>query len=417
MNDAAVTAAAESGQPAPAGPSSGPSTGRAAATHRHTPVIVAALVVLFAVVVVGARTAAVCDGAIGCPLVAGDRYSDAAEVDIPVTPGDGYDAQFFYRQVRSPFDFSMERVNGVVFDTEVRYGRIGYPLAAWVLSAGGQPAAVPWAMFAVGALSLGAVAWVLALGARDARRSPWWGALAVALPGVWFAAGRGLADPLSTALVGAGALALTRRRHGLATLAFVAAALTKEQAVLVPAVYGLWRLWELLVLRRRSAAEGTVEAFGRADLPWLVPGAVFAAWQLLLWGVTGAMPAGESGGSHVVAPLRDLLPAVVDWLTPSGSSQVLWLVEVLVFVALAVLVAVSNRSAGWERGVAVVGVLFVAVLNDNVFVDPAHFRQLGEVSVVLCLAAFRADPRWWIPILGANAVATLGVLGRLAAAL
>ena len=404
MNDAAVTEPTATDLPD-------------AAMRRHLPAIVAALVVLFAVVVVGARTAAVCDGAIGCPLVAGDRYSDAAEVDIPVTPGDGYDAQFFYRQVRSPFDFSMERVNGVVFDTEVRYGRIGYPLVAWALSAGGQPAAVPWAMFAVGALSLGAVAWVLALGARDARRSPWWGALAVALPGVWFAAGRGLADPLSTALVGAGALALTRRRHGLATLAFVAAALTKEQAVLVPAVYGLWRLWELLVVRRRATSAEPAESFGRADLPWLVPGAVFVAWQLLLWGLTGAMPAGESGGSHVVAPLRDLLPAVIDWLTPSGSSQVLWLVEVLVFVALAALVAVSDRSAGWERGVAVVGVLFVAVLNDNVFVDPAHFRQLGEVSVVLCLAAFRADPRWWIPILGANAVATVGVLGRLAAAL
>ena len=176
--------------------------------------------------------------------------------------------------------------------------------------------------------------------------------------------------------------------------------------MLVPAVYGLWRLWELLVTRRRADAAAGREApdgFGAADLPWVVPGAVFVVWQLVLWGVTGAMPAGQSGGSHVVAPLVDLLPAVIDWLTPSGTSQVLWLVEVLVFVALATLVAVSNRSAGWERGVAVVGVLFVAVLNDNVFIDPAHFRQLGEVSVVLCLAAFRADPRWWIPILGANA--------------
>ncbi|MDQ2679393.1 MAG: hypothetical protein M3Y51_11665 [Actinomycetota bacterium] len=399
----------------------------AATVRRTSPAVVAALVVLFAVAVIGVRTVSVCEGAIGCPLVAGDNYSDAAQVDIPVTEGDGYDAQFFYRQVRSPFDFSMQRANGVVFDTEVRYGRIGFPLVAWVLSAGGQPAAVPWAMLGVGVLSLGAVAWVLALGARDARRSPWWGALAVALPGVWFAAGRGLADPLSTALVGAAALALTRRRYGLATAAFAVAALTKEQAVLVPAVYGLWRLWELLVIRRRARAvhaaddapgsDAAAPGFGVADLPWLVPGAVFVVWQLVLWSVTGAMPAGEAGGSHVVAPLSDLLPAVIDWVTPSGTSQVLWLLEVAVFVALAALVAVSDRSAGWERGVAIVGVLFVAVLNDNVFVDPAHFRQLGEVSVVLCLAAFRADPRWWVPILGANGVATVGVLGRLAAAL
>ncbi len=388
---------------------------------RSAPALVATLVVLFAVVVVGVRTAAVCDGTLACALAAGDRYTDASVVDIPVSEGDGYDAQFFYRQVRSPFDFSMDRANGVVFDTHVRYGRVGYPLVAWVLSAGGQPAAVPWAMFAVGVLSLGAIAWILALGARDARRSPWWGALAVALPGVWFAAGRGLADPFSTALVGAGALAITRRRYGWAAVAFTAAALTKEQAVLVPAVYGLWRLWELAPTRW-SSRTGTEErhdvpSFGIADLAWIVPGGLFVIWQIALWSVTGSMPAGEAGGAHVVAPLSDLFPALLDWVTPSGTSQVLWLVEVLVFVALATLVAVSSRSAGWERGVAVVGVLFLAVLNDNVFVDPAHFRQLGEVSVVLCLAAFRADPRWWIPILGANGLATIGVVGRLVAAL
>lgn len=377
---------------------------------------VAALVVVVASILVGARIASVCDGSVGCTLVAGDVFTDPVEADLPVTEGDGYDAQFFYRQVRSPFDFSMERSNGVAFDTEVRFGRIGYPLAAWVLSAGGQPAAVPWAMLAVGILSVGAIAWVLAEGARDALRSPWWGALAVAMPGVWFALGRGLADPLTAALVGAGALALGRRRHGLAALAFTAAALTKEQAVLVPAVYGVWRLWELARQVRRPVADRTATP-GIADLPWVLPGIVFVAWQASVWGVTGTLPAGKAGGSHVVAPFSDLVPALLDWATPSGISQLLWIVEIAVFIGLAVVVVTSDRSVGWERGVAAVGVLFVAVLNDNIFVDPAHFRQLGELTVVLCLAAFRAAPKWWVPLLGANGLATIGVVGRLTSAL
>lgn len=393
--------------------------------HRgRIPLIVALLVVVLATLSVGARTMTACDGQLGCVLAAGDRFTDPTQVDLPVTEGDGYDGQFFYRQVRSPFDFSMSRSNGVEFDTEVRYGRIGYPVVAWVLSAGGQPAAVPWAMVTVGVLSLGALGWVLASAAADARRSAWWGLLACAMPGAWFAAGRGLADPLSTALVGAAVLALTRRRHGWAALAFTAAALTKEQAVVVPAVYGLWRLWEMARTRvgdQQASATGPSQLDppgpGRADLPWVVPGVVFVVWQLVLVVATGTTSAGKASGAHLVLPFTDLVPAALDWLSPSGVSEVLWLVELVSFIALAVLVAVSASSAPWERWMGVVAILFVAVLNDNVFVDPAHFRQVGELSVVILIVAFRADPRWWIPMVGANAAATLGVIARLSAAI
>lgn len=399
------------------GPPQSPHTGPGRGPHgtAGNTALVALVVALLAVVAIGVRVASVCDGDVACALVAGDLFTDPVESGLPVTEGEGYDAQFFHRQVRSPFNVSMDSVNGVEFDTEVRYGRIGYPLLGWVLTGGGQPAAVPWAMFAIGVLSLAALGWVLAEGARDAGRSPWWGAVAAAIPGVWFAAGRGLADPLSAALVGAGALALSRRRYGLAALAFTAAALTKEQAVLVAAMYGLWRVAQLLLGRRHGATEPTRP--GAQDLPWVVPGAVFALWHVALLLITGTMPAGESGGAHLVAPFSDLVPALVDWLSPSGASEAMWLLEVVVLVSLAVLVVFARTSAGWERAVAVLGVVMLAAVNDNVFVDPAHFRQFSDIAVVLCLAAFRADPRWWVPLMGANAALSAGVVVRLAAAL
>lgn len=376
----------------------------------------AALVMVVAALALGARTVTVCEDDVGCLVLAGDRFTDADQVEIPVVPGDGYDAQFFYRQARSPFSWELAPSDGVRFDTPARVGRVGYPLAVWGLSGGGRPAAVPWAMVVVGVLSLGAIGAVLTLAALQADRSWWWGAVATAIPGLWFASGRALADPFSAALVGAAALALGRRRWWPAAALFACAALTKEQAVIVPLAYGLVRIWQLLSSRgatdRPSASTSRLEPFG-ADLPWLAPAAVFLAWQGALLVATGSLPAAEAGGSNVVAPFLDLVPAVWGWLTPSGLSEVLWLLELLVFVGLTLVVVSTSTAFVWERLVAGLALLFVLALNDNVFVDPAHFRQMGDLTVVLIIAAFRAPRRFWAPLLATNAAVTAGVIGRL----
>ncbi len=379
------------------------------------PVHVAVLVALAACAVLGVRLGTVCDGEIECMVLAGDRFTDPVVSGLPAEPGDGYDGQFLWRQARSPLNVDDGPVHGVTFDNEVRSGRVGYPAAAWVLSAGGQRAAVPWAMAALEVLSLAAIGWVLTVAARRADRSPWWGLAATAVPGLWFAAGRLLADPFVAALVGAGALALMSRRWRWAALLFSVAVLTKEQAVIVPAAFGLWRLWELW--RARGDATAGAARAGAAELAWVVPGVVFVAWQALLWARTGSIPALEAGGTHAVVPGVDLVPAVISWLVPSGVSEVLWLVELVAFGALGLVVLAARSSTGWERVVAAAAIVFVAILNDNVFVDPAHFRQLGDLSVVLLIAALRAPVRWWAPIVGANVLATLGVAGRLFASL
>jgi hypothetical protein len=382
--------------------------------------MIAGLVALAAVFVLGARVATVCEGQVGCMVVAGDNFTDAADVPIPVIPGDGYDGQFYYRQSRSPLDLSLAESNGVELDTEVRFGRIGYPIVVWTLSAGGQPALVPWAMALVQVAALGAVGWVLAVAARDAARSSWWGLAACAVPGLWFAAGRDLIDPLAAALMGLAVLALARRRWGWAAALMTAAVVTKEQAILVPIAYGAWRCWTLLAARigtpQRRADRATTDPAGVADLPWVVPVGALVLWQGLLWWRTGVVPLAEAGGKHVVAPFSRLVPNLVDWLSPSGATQLLWLVELAVLIALGLVVLVSRTSRGWERVTAVAMLAVLVALNDNVFADPSHFRQFGELSVVLLIAAFRAPRVRWAPLVAANAGVTAVVLWRLTAA-
>ena len=244
--------------------------------------------------------------------------------------------------------------------------------------------------------------------ALRAGRSVWWGLAATAVPGLWFAAGRLLADPFSAALAAGAVLAIQTRRHRLAAVLVCAGVLTKEQVVIVPLAYGVARLWTMLSQRRLR--------FGVEDSVWLVPGAVFVAWQAVVFAATGTVPATASGGTHAAWPGTDLFPAAVDWLTPDGGDLVLWLKTEALWLAAAVALAwlaiVVLSAAGsllWERLVAAATIALVLVLNDFVVADPAYFRQLGDLAVVLTIMAVRAPPRRWVPPLAINAAATAGV--------
>lgn len=371
--------------------------------------LVAAVVAIAATALYGLRTVTVCDGGgVGCFVVAGDVYTDPDAVALPVESGEGYDGQFFYRQARSPFDLGEGPANGVRFDNEVRPGRVGYPLAVWAASGAGQAPLVPWAMLAVDIASLAAVGALVGAAALRAGRSVWWGLVATAIPGLWFAAGRVLADPFSAALAAGAVLAIQTRRHRLAALLLCAGVLTKEQVVIVPLAYGAARLWTMLGERRLR--------LGSEDLVWLAPGAVFAAWQTVVLVATGTAPATASGGTHAAWPGTDLLPAMVDWLTPDGGdvvlwlkTEALWLAAAVALVWLAVVVVSSTGSQLWERLVGAATIVLVLVLNDFVVADPAYFRQLGDLAVVLTIVALRAPPARWVPPVAINAAATAGV--------
>ena len=212
---------------------------------------------------------------------------------LRVFPGNGYDGQFYYRLALDPADLHRTAF-GITMDAPFRVQRIGYPVLAWIVSAG-QHAWVPVALVAVNVLALGAVGLAGGMLARDAGRHALWGLLLAGYFGFFMSVGNDLTEPVAAACLLGGIIAYRRGHSLLAGVAFGYGTLTRETVLIVPLALGVTRLisWR----SRRAARPGAV------DLAWAVPVLAFAAWQLVLSQVTGAVILLASAASNASAGL------------------------------------------------------------------------------------------------------------------
>jgi hypothetical protein len=206
------------------------------------------------------------------------------------------DANLTLRVARDPFGsgasfVGTEPATGVAY----RYGRILYPLAAWLL-AFGRPSLVAWTMPVVYAISVGllvvaACALLTARGA-PARR----GLLLMAVPSFWVTLPIVFLDPVAVALtLAVYRLALTRRTAA-ARVTATATLLTREIAfiALLPFV---WR--DVREKRFRSAAAWLATAI--PILVWLaVVRARFGEWGFRQPAGRGALSGPFAGYVRVV---------------------------------------------------------------------------------------------------------------------
>lgn len=373
-----------------------------------TPWKVALVAVVVATSFVLVRWQVAADGELGTFVYLGEVYADHERPpDLPQVDGTGYDGQFFWRFGNDPFDHDTAPDEGVQLDNHFRSQRLGFPVLAWVLTAGGR-GDVNLALIAINVASLGALAFLGALEARRSGRTGWLGLSVAAVPAFVYSLSRDLSEPMACALLLAAVLALRRERWGWATAAFSVAVLTREQILVVVGVYALFRLWKLV---RREAVPGT------ADLAWVVPGVCFVGLQLAILSVTGAVPLQESGGSNSTLPFVDLAPAVRDWASwlpgvtwprvagvpiPVVLEQVRALPELALVVALVVVALVVRLPAGrrWEQAAVVVLALLAASLARVVYENPADLRTIADLAIL----------SWAVALAGASK-RTLAVLG------
>ena len=340
-------------------------------------VVSVSVAVLALLAVMTVRLALPCDGDPGCFVVAGAAFTDAEEAGIPVLDGpgrDGYDGQFYWRLSRSPDELRAAEVHGVVLDTPIRVGRPAYPAVVWAVSGGGRKGVVDAAMVAVNMVATALLSLLLAATARRSGVSPWLGALAALWPGLLFAVGRDLAEPGSALLVVAGLAALSRHRPELAAVSWAGAVLWREQAIVVPAAYGL--VWLVTLARRPRDAAAVTRV-----LPWLAPLAAFLLWQAVAARAVGAVPVLASGDSNAVLPLTGLLPEAAGWvLLEDGALGLVWLFELgvaLLIVTAAVVTGVRSRQ--WEVVAVLAGLALLLSASTNVWTGPAHLRYATDL--------------------------------------
>ncbi len=306
----------------------------------------------------------------------------------------GYDGQFYYRLALDPADLHRTAF-GISVDTPFRLQRIGYPLLAWVLSLG-QQAWVPAALVAVNVLALGAAGLAGGLLAVGSGRHACWGLLLAGYSGFFIGLGNDLTEPVAAACLLSGVLAVRRGRPLAAGLLFGYAALTRETAVVVALAMGLARLME--AVRRRAGP-------GRADLAWILPVAVFTAWQLVLRAATGTfvlLTSADSNASSGVpfGALAGALRMNLGLLWPPVGAAYIWFLEVATLAAFVAAALAAFRSAtgpAYER-VAFLGFLLeLGLLAPDIWSGHADLRSLDELylfAVLLVLGpVYRPCPR------------------------
>ena len=377
--------------------------------QRLQPVHVAVLGGLMALGIVFGRLLVPADGDISRFVVAGDVFVDPATVDPPIYVYDdswGYDGQFFWRLAVDPAQWDLDRPHhGVMFDSAYRPPRIAYPALAWAL-AGGHREWVATTLVAVNVLAYAAIAGLGALIAQGSRRPALTGLLVATTPGLVYALSRDLSDAVTLAALLAGIVALQRGRFGWATVAWTGAVLSREQALVVIAGYGLWRLAGL-------ARQGWQARPALADLPWLLPPVVTVAWQALVWARVGELPFAASQDANFTLPFVALGPTLVDWVQGDVPP---WDDVVPFQFALAVLLVVLAFRFGREQladddgwMLVSLGLVVVVAVSFGVKVwdGPADLRQVLDVFALSWVVLLSCPRRIPPPVVAATVVVWL----------
>lgn len=251
--------------------------------------------------------------------------------DVPVSATGGHDGQISYGIA---VDLDGDEVASLLGDAAgYRYRRILYPALASAFGLISGPSAL-WMMLALAAIGMGmatAGTYLLA----DQMTAPTLVVLAVlANPGVWFGVRVLTPDALGLgfALLGLALAARGANRAALAVLA--AAALTKEQFLLVAMGIALWCLLE----RRRV----------RAVLYLAVPVLPLAVWSLLLSARIGG--GGFDPRNSLDFPGRGIVRSIPNWLLEPSDGTLAWLTLALVVATAVALVRSHSRflaATGW----------------------------------------------------------------------
>ena len=349
-------------------------------------------------------------------IMAGHVYTHPAQLPrgLLLVPSAGYDGQFYYRLALDPANWNATAF-GITMDQSYRYTRIGYPILAWLLSAG-QHQLVPIALVVVNLLAVAAMAVLGGMFARESGRHALWGLAFAAYFGLVISVGRDTAEPLAEACMLGGLLAYRRARPVLAALLFAYGAITRETILFAPAAIALIRL---IAIARRRARPGVV------DLTWVVPAVVYGVAEFAVHVVVkGEFPLLANGGRNLAVPFTAMVDALRFDIRHIDTAHLgvvdIALLEyatlaVFIFAGLAVLFVTT--APVHERVAFVFFVLQLGLLSGQIWTSTfGDARSLIEpylLALILLLATPKRYLSWpYLSLIAACALPALLVVAR-----
>jgi len=223
-------------------------------------------------------------------VVAGDKMVDRAALLAPIAVlpnSDGYDGEYYYRLALNPF--TTKRTDyGITIDyPPFRMQRIGYPLLAWIVSAGGRPALLSWVLIGLNLIGVGVITAVSTNLALRAAREPWLGLLPSLYPGFLLTILRDTTEIVAAAFAIVAVYFALNRSLWRAAPFWAAAVLTRETTLLYLFGFLVVAVFQMIKARHRPWD----------IVPIIIPVVIFCAWQCVLFFRWGAFPV-HSGAAH-----------------------------------------------------------------------------------------------------------------------
>jgi hypothetical protein len=327
-------------------------------------------------------------------IVAGADFVDPAHTPAPVIvhQGQGYDGQFFYRYAINPFNFEKTAYGITVDHPAYRAQRIGYPFTAWVLSFGGRPQLVPWALLLANLIAFAGIFFYTGKLINLVNGDPRQGLLPLLLFGLYMSLSRDLAEVVELFFFTASVYYLFASRYMMLSVCSALMLLTRETSVI-----SLLPMTACLLVRRPAGTSRPI-----IFLCIAAPLLVLAAWKLFLH---YEAPVDESMlanyGSYGL-PFKGIVDGFRENCNFSGSIKVaqflFWLAYLVWYVLLAatVLTKISFRRLGALDNVSIlkisflVWLLFAICFSDNIWGDDWGFVRVfsmwGMIGFLLLIA-------------------------------
>ena len=290
----------------------------------------------------------------GALVVAGDQYTDAARVKIPVEKNSaGYDGQFYYRLARDPFTSTWTDY-GIRLDVPTyRQQRIFLPLLVWAMSFGREaPVAPLFLLINIGSVAL--LAWCSAKLIEMVGANPWWSAAVWMYPGWVVSMTRDCAEILEVALLLATLLAVRKKRMVVATVLAICAVLTKETAMIA------------------------IAAFAVASPALVISIAAHFALKFTLFRVWNAPP--SLGTGHFSIPFAGLVHS----LSLPRAFPVFTTIEICALFAMAIVALASVRHVPVIIAIAfVLYIPLIAILDEGFWIEDWSFLRASSELWVL----------------------------------
>jgi hypothetical protein len=349
-------------------------------------------------------------------IMAGHVYTHRGQLPrgLLLVPSAGYDGQFYYRLALDPANWNATAF-GITMDQSYRYTRIGYPLVAWLLSAG-QHQLVPAVLVAINLVAVAAMAVLGGMFARESGRHALWGLAFAAYFGLVISVGRDTAEPLAEACMLGGLLAYRRDRYVLTAGLFAFGAITRETILLAPAAIAVTQL--IAMARRRTGP-------GLADLTWVVPAAVYGLLEVAVHVVVkGEFPLLANSSRNLTVPFTALVDALkydiahinTSHLSPTDIN-LLEYATLGLFILAGLAVLWVTTAPVHERLAFVFFVLQLGLLSSQIWTSTfGDGRSLIEpylMALILLFATPRRYLSWrYLSLIAAWAVPALLVVAR-----